>query len=204
MSEVRIHSTADVQSANIGGNTVIWQYSVVLPGAVIGRNCNINCHVFIENDVVIGDNVTIKSGVQVWDGMRIESNVFVGPNVTFINDTVPRSKVHVEVYTGSHIREGASIGANATILGGITIGEYAMIGAGSVVTHDVAPFTLWKGNPARQSGYVTTEGKILNMRLMDKHGVSYMFEDGKPVPKVKQDLVAATGCGLSVVAEPLH
>lgn len=106
MSEVRIHSTADVQSANIGGNTVIWQYSVVLPGAVIGRNCNINCHVFIENDVVIGDDVTIKSGVQLWDGMRIGNKVFIGPNATFINDIVPRSKVHVEVYTGSHIREG--------------------------------------------------------------------------------------------------
>lgn len=178
-----IHPTADVQSENIGDNTSIWQFCVVLGGAVVGENCNINCHVFIENDVVIGDNVTIKSGVQVWDGMRIDSNVFVGPNVTFINDLVPRSKVYAEVYIGSHIKEGASIGANATVLGGITIGEYSLIGAGSVITHDVGPFTLWKGNPARQSGYVTRDGTVLNMRLMDKHGNLFRLNGFEPVSR---------------------
>ncbi len=190
ISGVRIHTESDVKSRNIGEETCIWQYCVVLPGAVIGRNCNINCHVFIENDVVIGDNVTIKSGVQVWDGMRIENNVFIGPNATFINDSTPRSKAYPEIFTGSLIQEGASIGACATILSGLTIGAYSMIGAGSVVTHDVAPFTLCKGNPARQSGYVTRAGTILNMRLMDKHGVLYKLVDGEPVPQIKQDAVA--------------
>ncbi|MBM3163386.1 MAG: N-acetyltransferase [Chlorobi bacterium] len=186
-SSPSIHPTSEVLTNNIGEKTTIWQYCVVLSGAVIGRNCNINCHVFIENDVVIGDDVTIKSGVQIWDGMRIDNKVFIGPNATFINDMSPRSKVHAEVYIGSDIREGASIGANAAVLGGITIGEYSMIGAGSVVTHDVGPFTLWKGNPARQSGYVTRDGRVLNMRLMDKQGLSYRLADGEPVPKAKQD-----------------
>ncbi len=171
---------------SIGEKTTIWQYCVVLPGAVIGRNCNINCHVFIENDVVIGDDVTIKSGVQIWDGMRIGNKVFIGPNATFINDMSPRSKVHAEEYIGSDIRTGASIGANATVLGGITFGEYAMVGAGSVITHDVGPFTLWKGNPARQSGYVTREGKVLNMRLADKNGIVHRLVDGEPLPVVDQ------------------
>jgi UDP-2-acetamido-3-amino-2,3-dideoxy-glucuronate N-acetyltransferase len=120
-----------------------------LPNAKIGSNTNINCHVFIENDVIIGDNVTIKSGVQVWDGIVIEDNVFVGPNVTFTNDLFPRSKVHDVVFAKTIIKRGGTIGANATILGGVTIGENAMIGAGSVVTKDIPDNELWVGNPAR-------------------------------------------------------
>jgi UDP-2-acetamido-3-amino-2,3-dideoxy-glucuronate N-acetyltransferase len=179
--QIQVHPTSDVQSPTIGHGTVIWQYCIILPGAEIGSNCNINCHVFIENDVVIGDNVTIKPGVQIWDGIRIESNVFIGPNATFVNDMTPRSKAYPAEYTGSRIMVGASIGANCTILGGITIGEYAMIGCGSVVTHDVPPFTLWKGNPARQSGFVTRDGKPLNMRLIDKTGALYKLSNGEPV-----------------------
>jgi acetyltransferase-like isoleucine patch superfamily enzyme len=123
---------------------------VVLDGAKIGSDCNINCHVFIENDVIVGDKVTIKSGVQLWDGITIEDNVFIGPNVTFTNDLKPRSKQYPDFFLRTIVKKGASIGANATILPGITIGENAMIGAGSVVLKDVPGNTVWVGNPARQ------------------------------------------------------
>ncbi|MDR6548108.1 acetyltransferase-like isoleucine patch superfamily enzyme [Chryseobacterium rhizosphaerae] len=146
----RIHSLSDVQTTNIGIDTFVWQFSIILKNAVIGNNCNINCHVFIENDVIIGDNVTIKPGVQIWDGLRIEDNVFIGPNVTFTNDRYPRSKKYPEEFQQTIIKKGASIGANATILGGITIGTNALIGAGSVVTKDVPANELWVGNPARK------------------------------------------------------
>ena len=144
-----IDDSATVHTDNIGENTYIWQYSVVLSGAVIGSNCNINSHTFIENDVVIGDNVTVKCGVYLWDGIRLEDNVFVGPNVTFTNDKYPRSKQYPDAFQKVVVKRGASIGANATILGGVTIGENAMIGAGSVVTKDVPADELWFGAPAK-------------------------------------------------------
>ena len=144
-----IHKLSDVQSKNIGKDTNIWQFCVVLPDAKIGENCNICANVFIENDVVIGNNVTIKCGVQLWNGVTVEDNVFIGPNVTFTNDLYPRSKQYPEKFTKTIIKQGAIIGANATILGGITIGENAMIGAGSVVTKDVPADEVWFGNPAR-------------------------------------------------------
>lgn len=146
----KIHPLADVQSTNIGADTTVWQFCVILKEAVIGRNCNINCQVLIENDVVIGDHVTIKPGVQIWDGLRIGDNVFIGPNVTFTNDRYPRSKQYPEEFQQTLVKKGASIGANATVLGGITIGENALIGAGSVVTKDVPANELWVGNPARK------------------------------------------------------
>lgn len=146
----RIHHLADVQSHNIGDGTFIWQFCVVLPDAIIGRNCNINCNVFIENDVMIGDNVTIKPGVQLWDGVCIEDNVFIGPNATFTNDIFPRSKQYPDNFLKTIVKRGASIGANATILPGIVIGENAMIGAGCVVTKNIPPNTTWIGNPAKQ------------------------------------------------------
>lgn len=145
-----IHPLADVQSTDIGENTTVWQFCVILKGAKIGNNCNINCQVLIENDVAIGDNVTIKPGVQIWDGITLEDNVFIGPNVTFTNDLRPKSKIYPEKFLRTIVKTGASIGANATILPGLTIGENAMIGAGSVVLKDVPPNTLWVGNPARQ------------------------------------------------------
>lgn len=132
-----IHSLSDVQSSNIGENTNIWQYCVVLANAVIGKNCNICSHCFIENDVIIGDNVTIKCGVQIWDGITIEDNVFVGPNVTFCNDKYPVSKNENFQLLKTRIKKGVSIGANATILPGIIINENAIIGAGAIVTKDV-------------------------------------------------------------------
>lgn len=146
---INIHPLSDVQSQNIGNGTSVWQFSVILPDAKIGENCNINCQVFIENDVTIGDNVTIKSGVQIWDGITLEDDVFIGPNVTFINDLKPRSKMYPESFVKTLIKKGASVGANSTILGGVTIGENAMIGAGSVLTKNVPENTLWMGNPAK-------------------------------------------------------
>ena len=144
-----IHPLADVQSQAIGEGTRIWQFCVVLGGAKIGTNCNICAQVFIENDVVVGDNVTIKNGVQLWDGSRIENNVFIGPNVTFTNDLFPRSKVYTAKFIRTIVKSGASIGANATILPGVTIGEGAMVGAGSVVTKDVPASAVVIGNPAK-------------------------------------------------------
>ena len=149
-----IHPLSDVQSVKIGKNTKIWQYCVVLKNAEIGENCNINAFVFIENDVKIGNNVTVKSGVQIWDGIVIEDDVFIGPNVTFTNDYLPRSKQYPDEFLKTIVKKGASIGANTTIIGGVVIGEYAMIGAGSVVTKNVGKQELWYGNPATFKGYV--------------------------------------------------
>ncbi len=159
---MKIHPLADVQSSQIGEGTIVWQFSVILPGAVIGKNCNVNCHTFLENDVVIGDEVTVKSGVYLWDGIRIADNVFIGPNATFVNDKYPRSKKYPVKFQKTIINKGASIGANATILSGISIGEFAMIGAGSVVTKDVEPYTLVYGNPAKVIGKVDENGTIIN------------------------------------------
>jgi acetyltransferase-like isoleucine patch superfamily enzyme len=152
---VFIHKTAEVQSKKIGKKTKVWQYTIILEGAQIGENCNINAHSFIENDVTVGNNVTVKCGVYIWDGITIEDDVFIGPNVTFTNDKHPRSKVYPEQFTKTIIKRGASIGANATILCGITIGENSIIGAGSVVAKDVPPNTVWYGNPAEQQGFTS-------------------------------------------------
>lgn len=177
-----IHETALVETEKVGKDTNIWQYVVVLPKAKIGVNCNICSHCFIENDVSIGDNVTIKSGVQIWDGITIEDAVFVGPNVTFTNDLYPRSKQYATEWIKTKIEKGASIGANATVLGGITIGKYAMIGAGSVLTKDIPPYTLWYGNPAIQKGYITASGIILGLDLVNnKTKEQYKLVDGIPV-----------------------
>ena len=165
-----IHSLSDVKSKNIGENTNIWQFCVVFPDAIIGNNCNICANVLIENEVIIGDNVTVKSGVQIWDGVTIEDNVFIGPNVTFTNDLVPRSKLHLREYEKTVIKKGASIGANTTIVAGIIIGESALIGAGSVVTKDIPPYPLWYGNPAKHKGFITKDGVILDLDQKDKMG----------------------------------
>ncbi len=163
-----IHKLADVQSTIIGDETTVWQFVVILKDAIIGKNSNINAHVFIENDVKIGNNVTIKSGVQIWDGITIEDNVFIGPNVTFTNDLIPRSKQHPAAFEKTIIKKGASIGANATIIAGNTIEEFAMIGAGAVVTKPIGKNELWIGNPAKHIGYVTNEGVILDIHLICK------------------------------------
>lgn len=151
----RIHPTADVQTTAVGAGTQIWQYTVVLPGARIGRDCNLNAHCLVENDVVIGDRVTLKSGVYLWDGTTVEDDVFIGPNATFTNDKFPRSRRKPDEFQRVVLKRGASIGANATILGGVTVGEGAIVGAGSVVTRDVPPGVIVRGNPARVAGKVS-------------------------------------------------
>lgn len=149
-----IHPNSDVQSNSIGEGSKIWQYCVILPGASIGDRCNICSHVFIENNVVIGNDVTIKSGVQVWDGISIENNVFIGPNCTFCNDKFPRSKKHLDQYDITTVKSGASIGAGSVILPGLCIGENAMIGAGSVITKSVPSNAVVLGNPGKIIRYI--------------------------------------------------
>lgn len=149
-----INALADVQTASIGEGTRIWQFSVVLDGALIGRDCNICAHTFIEGDVVVGNNVTIKSGVYLWSGARIGDNVFIGPNATFTNDLMPRSKKYPDNYSPIVIKRGASIGANATLLAGITVGVNAMVGAGAVVTKNVPDHAVVVGNPAKVIRYL--------------------------------------------------
>ncbi len=152
-----IHETADVQTQAIGQDTNVWQFCVILKGARIGDDCNICSHCFIENDVIIGDRVTVKCGVQIWDGLEIEDDVFIGPNVTFTNDKHPRSKQHREDAGKTIVKQGASIGANATILPGVTIGAGAMVGAGSVVTGNVPAGAVVTGSPAQIRGYANAE-----------------------------------------------
>lgn len=156
----KFHSKSLVEEgATVGKRSRVWAFAHILPGAVIGDDCNVCDHVFIEGNVMIGDRVTIKCGVQLWDGIRLEDDVFIGPNATFTNDKTPRSKKYPEKYLETYIRRGASIGANATLLPGICIGSGAMVGAGAVVTRDVPPKAIVVGNPARIVGYVNTKEK---------------------------------------------
>jgi len=152
-----IHSHALCESDSIGDRTRVWAFAHILPGAVIGEDCNICDGVFVEGEARVGDRVTVKCGVQLWDGVVLEDDVFVGPNATFTNDLFPRSRKHPESYAKTVVRKGASIGANATILPGVTIGAGAMVGAGSVVTRDVPEHAIVVGNPARITGYANTK-----------------------------------------------
>jgi UDP-2-acetamido-3-amino-2,3-dideoxy-glucuronate N-acetyltransferase len=149
-----VHQLGLCETTSVGGGTRIWAFAHVLPGAVIGKDCNVCDHVFIENDTVLGDRVTVKSGVQIWDGIHIGSDVFIGPNATFTNDRFPRSKAYQESVLRTRIADGVSLGANCTVLPGLQIGRGAMVGAGSVVTKDVPPNAIVVGNPARIVGYV--------------------------------------------------
>lgn len=207
MPETRFfqHPTALVESRKIGTGTRIWAMAHVLPGAVVGEDCNICDHTFVENDVVIGNRVTIKCGVYIWDGITIEDDVFIGPNATFTNDPFPRSKNTPAEYSKTIVKRGASIGANATLLPGISIGERAMVGAGSVVTRTVPPLAIVAGNPARIVGYdgahspirgpapIPTEAGVHNTRVpgvmlhrlpsaADLRGSLAFAEVGKHVP----------------------
>lgn len=158
-----IHPSSDVQTGQIGNATRIWQYCVVLAGAQIGSECNICSHCFIENDVIIGDRVTVKSGVQLWDGLRIKDDVFIGPNVTFTNDLLPRSKHYPNTFPMTIVRSGASIGGGATILPGLSIGRNAMVGAGAVVTKSVPDNAVVVGNPARIVRYLGDSDEAINL-----------------------------------------
>lgn len=148
------HEMSLVESNNIGERTRIWAFAHILPGAKVGSDCNICDHVFIENEVIIGDRVTVKCGVQLWNGLRVENDVFIGPNATFTNDIFPRSKKYLNNYGKTILRNGCSIGANSTILCGLEIGEYAMVGAGSMVCKDVPARAVVYGNPAEIIRYL--------------------------------------------------
>ncbi len=167
-SNVFIHKAGIVEDgAKIGSGSRVWAFSHILGGAVIGADCNICDHVFIENDVTVGDRVTIKCGVQLWDGVRVEDDVMIGPNVTFTNDKYPRSKQPFELVP-TQLMRGCSVGANSTVLPGITIGQWAMIGAGSVVTKNVGGYCLALGNPARHVGYICRCGKQMKIVQADQ------------------------------------
>lgn len=157
MNDFFQHPNALVETEHIGRGTRVWAFAHVLPGAIVGADCNLCDHTFIENDVIVGDRVTVKSGVQLWDGITLEDDVFVGPNATFTNDPFPRSRQYPDQFPRTLVRKGASIGANATILPGLTVGQHAMVGAGTVVTKDVPPYAIVVGNPARIIGYVDSD-----------------------------------------------
>lgn len=157
MTQPFIHALSDVQSQAIGAGTRVWQFVVILPGARIGSDCNICSHCLIESDAVIGDRVTVKSGVQLWDGLRIGDDVFIGPNASFTNDRFPRSRQRPEKFLETVVEQGASIGAGAVVLPGIRIGSNAMVAAGAVVTRSVPPNAIVVGNPAKIVGYVDAD-----------------------------------------------
>ena len=158
---VSIHPTALVATKAIGEGTRIWAFVNILAGARIGRDCNICDRCFVENDVSLGDRVTVKCGVSLYDGLTLENDVFVGPDVTFANDPRPRSGRHLEAYPRTVVREGASLGAGAILLPGVTVGRFAMLGAGALVTRDVPDFALAYGSPARVHGHVCRCGATL-------------------------------------------
>jgi len=175
---ISIHPTALVATTQIGDGTRIWAFCNVLAGASIGRDCNICDRCFIENDVAIGDRVTVKCGVSLYDGLRLEDDVFVGPDVSFANDPRPRSGVHLTSYPSTTVRTGASLGSGAVILPGVTIGRYAMVGAASLVTRDVPDFALVYGNPARPKGFVSRCGRTIRFsegRVRCECGRAYLL-----------------------------
>ena len=159
-NDIFIHPTAEVHTLNIGSFTKIWQFVVVQENVSIGANCNINFSCFLENGVILGNNVTVKSGIYLWDGIECADNVFLGPNTVFTNDLLPRSKQYKQPVK-TYVKKGASIGANSTILAGVTIGEYAMVGIGSVVTRSIPDYALYYGNPAKFKGWIDENGNKL-------------------------------------------
>jgi acetyltransferase-like isoleucine patch superfamily enzyme/dTDP-4-dehydrorhamnose 3,5-epimerase-like enzyme len=179
-----IHLNALCESTHIGSGTRIWAFSHILEGAVIGADCNICESVFIENDVVIGDRTTVKNGVQLWDGIRLGSDVFVGPNCTFTNDRMPRSRQRPEKFLETVVENGASIGANATILPGVRIGSGAMVGAGAVVTRNVPPNTIVVGNPAQIRGYVSEGGATLSPISVHESSVESAGDEPRSVARI--------------------
>jgi len=193
---IYIHPNALVETEDIGPGTRIYAFVHILPGAVIGADCNINDHCFIEGDVILGDRVTVKCGNYLWDGLRVEDDVFLGPNVVYTNDINPRSKQYPEKFKQIRILSGASIGANSVLKGGITIGRYALIGMGTVVTKDVPDYALVYGNPGRIEGYVCRCGGKLSSNQSAKKevfscecGKSYELDARKGVLEIIDPLV---------------
>ena len=182
------HPTAIVESEDIGDGTQIWHFVHVREGAKIGRDCNIGKGVYIDADVEMGDNVKIQNFVSVYKGVTIEDDVFIGPAVTFTNDLHPRAFIwNEDKISYTMVRKGASIGANSTVISGVTIGEYAMIGAGSIVTNDVVPFGLVYGNPAKLKGFVCYCGNKLETVVEEREdGIVYGCACGKTIEIVKE------------------
>src|ERR1041384_643171 len=174
------HPNAIVESEKIGKDTRIWAFVHILPQAVIGEDCNLCDHVFVENDVIVGNRVTVKSGVQLWDGVRLEDDVFIGPNATFTNDQFPRSKQYPKEFSRTIVERGASVGANATLLPGVRIGQNAMVGAGAVVTKNVPPNSIVVGNPARIVNYVTEKSSAGQVIAPPESGLHEL-----PIPGVR-------------------
>lgn len=180
-----IHPSAIVDTKKIGADTRIWAFVHILKDVEIGKNCNICDHVFIENNVKLGNNVTVKCGIYIWDGVIIEDDVFLGPNVVFTNDVRPRSKQYKESVK-TILKKGASVGANSTILAGVTMGAYSMSGIGSVITRDVKPHALVYGNPAKQQGWVDEFGN----KLKKKTGGKWFSEQtGQLYSETKGELI---------------
>jgi len=175
------HPDARLESDRIGPGTRIWAFAHVLAGAHVGADCNLCDHTFIEGGATIGDRVTVKCGVQVWDGVTLEDDVFVGPNATFTNDPFPRSRRKPARYMPTVVRKGASIGANATLLPGITVGSFAMVGAGAVVTRDVPPRAIVAGNPAKVTGYVDGSAPGADRPLRPRGRISREIRGGQKV-----------------------
>lgn len=185
MPDVFVHTSAIVETRNVGVGSRIWAFSHVLGGAVIGADANICDHVFVENRVSLGARVTVKSGVQLWDGVEVEDDVFIGPNASFANDARPRSKQHLAEFPATVLRQGCSVGAGAVILPGVTIGRGAMVGAGAVVTRDVPPYAIAYGNPARIQGYVDASPS-LERSGRSPEGHSNLTVRGVEVLKLRQ------------------
>ncbi|MDR0232059.1 MAG: N-acetyltransferase [Dysgonamonadaceae bacterium] len=186
MISIQIHPTAVVdEGCQIGNGTKIWHFSHIMTKAVIGNNCNIGQNVVVSPEVVLGNNVKVQNNVSIYTGVLCEDDVFLGPSCVFTNVVNPRSFIsRKEEYKQTLVKKGASIGANATIICGCTIGEYAMIGAGAVVTKDVAPYALIVGNPGQQIGWISQSGYRLDfdsngIAVCEESGEKYRFQDGK-------------------------
>lgn len=200
MTDYFVDPRAICESDEIGSGSRISAHAYILRGARIGRDASVSSHVFIEDDVVVGDRVTILGGVQLWNGVRLEDDVFVGPNATFTNDRFPRSKVRPESFATTLVERGASIGANATILAGVTIGQRAMVGAGAVVTRSVPPHAIVVGNPARIRGYAGKDGGHPGPRASRPGVVALPGDEANDEVRTRASRVA----GVNVRRLPLH
>lgn len=178
-----VHPNALCETESIGERTRVWAFAHVMKNVTIGEDCNVGDHAFIEANVTIGDRVTIKNGVAVWEGVTVESDAFLGPNCVFTNDLFPRRGIWMDAPVPTHVSRGASIGANATIVAGVTLGEYCMIGSGTVVIRDVPAYALMVGNPARQIGWVGVGAEKLNFtepaQSIETESGCYTLADGR-------------------------